>query len=131
MDDGQDQGGGAAPVVLMTREMFLAPALKKRRFKEVMIEGLPAPIRIRSLDDKEYSRLQVEPMKPNGQLDRNAAMIFNAKLITLCCVDHEGNRLFKDGDVAAMREMDAAIVDKLAAACREHVGIIEEEEVKK
>jgi len=102
----------------ITKDMLLGP--ERVRYADEDIEGV-GHIRIRSLNDREYMKLQSAVMKPDGSIDRTKARTANARWIIACVVDAEGNRLFADGDTQAIQDLDAFKTQRMAEACRLHV----------
>ena len=112
-----------------TREMlFGSPPV--RRYCEVAIDGL-GKFRIRSLNDKEKSGYNAEAINKDGKFNRHAAISANARLVALCCVDGDGNRVFTADDVPKLQELDSGLVEELAEACRKHCGFGETEDAVK
>lgn len=104
----------------VTRDCLLNADTQRKRYTDAEIDGL-GKVRIRSLDDREYMRLQSAVMKPDGTIDKVAAQTSNARWIVACVVDGEGNPIFTEGDVREIRERDAALTQRLADACKAHV----------
>ena len=112
---------------LASREDFLQPRLKARRFAEREFDGLGL-VRIRSLNDKEHTKLQAALYKRDGSIDTTKTQRAVAALICACVVDAEGNTILTDADVDALRSQDAALIAELGAWIREHVGGLEKED---
>ena len=70
--------------------------------------------RIRSITEAErqhYRRILCRDDDP----DHN-----QLALVVFCIVDEAGQRLFEDGDVAGLAQIDSAITTRLYQACLEH-----------
>jgi hypothetical protein len=134
MNFGEEQGGGDNPVVqelarpqtpptvYVTRTQFLSHDTAKIRYKDVSIEGL-GTVRIKSLTDREHSRLQAATMKSDGKVNITAAMASDAALIAECTLNGDNTAMFSESDVKDIRDRDAGITTTLAAAIRDHIGL--------
>lgn len=116
-------------VTYATRDQFLDMQRRAVRYKDHEIPGLGV-VRLRSLNDKQYTEISTAAMKNDGTVDRVIASTFNTRLIAACVVDEDGNRIFKPEDVKQLREMDAAIIDDLGDVIRKHVGVKTGDELK-
>lgn len=103
------------------RDALLALASDKRRYQDVDIRG--QKYRLRSLNDKEWTRLQASNVKKDGTIDRIAAQTNNVRTIIACVVDGDGEPLFSDQDIEKLRTIDAGVIQDLAGACSDHIGI--------
>jgi hypothetical protein len=92
--------------------------------RETDFEGRLGKFRIQSLTDLEKSRLDALAINSKGKFNRHAAITANARLIVACCVLPK----FTESHIAKIQELDAAGVEELAAACRDHCGFNEEPE---
>lgn len=109
-----------------SRDALLALASDRRRYVDVEIRG--SKYRLRSLNDKEWTRLQASNVKKDGTLDRIKAQTNNVRTIIACVVDGNGETLFTDNDVDALRTIDAGVIQELAEACSSHIGIGDDDE---
>lgn len=96
--------------------LFGQPAV--RRFKDVEVDG--HKFRLRSLTAGESNPWAVKSQ------DRKGMVTAGARLIALCCVNADGQRIFGDTDVAKLLELDAAFLSKLAKECQLHAGIVDD-----
>lgn len=104
-----------------TREAIFARP-RQRRFKDVEIDG--DKYRIRSLTANESNQWAVKSQTPKGLVTAGP------RLIVLCAVNSDGQRIFSDTDVSQWLEMDSSYVTKLAAECQEHAGIVNEDKLE-
>lgn len=115
------------PKKYATRENFLNPELKARRFaeREFALLGL---VRIQSLNDRELTKLQAALYKKDGSIDPIKAQRATAAQICACVVDENGNTILTESDVDVLRSQDASLVNELGAWVREHIGGAEKED---
>ena len=99
-----------------TREALLSAPMP-RRFKDIELNG--HKFRLRSLTPSESNPWAVKSGTDKGLVTAGA------RIIVLCVVNGEGQRIFSDNDVAQIMEMDAAFVAALARECQEHAGIVD------
>ncbi len=112
-----------APTIL-DRASFLSPA--KRRFKYVALPD-GRTVRIRNLTEAERSSFEGSILTSKGDFSLSKIKLQRRRLICLCLVDDEGNRLLTDADAdsAAFREMDGAVTGVLYDECRKWCGFDE------
>lgn len=125
---------------LATRQSFLTGC--KRRFKDIELSN-GQTVRIRSLTEGEQSEYEMSIYErdgagmlvrdENGNLVRDdMAIVQNrSRLIVMCVVDAEGNRLLTDTDVAQVELMDGADIRWLYGSIQEHLGLLARPEAKK
>ena len=99
------------------------------RYRDVPIREVGLVFRIRSLTELEKSRYEMAP-RSRGDLDR--AQVLNAKrrLVALCLVDGEGNRILSDADVEQLRSIDGLVISRLFDACWDHCGFSKDDTVE-
>jgi hypothetical protein len=97
----------------------------KRRFK--ILDPLPVSglqLRIRSLTEAELSDFNAEQLKKDGTgLSAAKMKDSNRKLIALCVVDSEGNRLIPDTQRGRIAEWDSADTQVVYNECANWVGL--------
>jgi hypothetical protein len=116
--------------MVASKNDILSSANLQTRYKEVTLRNMEVPIRIRSLNDREWTEISSAAFKKDGTIDKVMQASFAARLIVKCVVDEEGNRIFADHEAKELRTLDAGYVDELAGHIREHMGIKEPEETK-
>lgn len=94
----------------------------QRRFKDIEVDG--HKFRLRSLLASESNPWAVKSQTSKGMVTAGA------RLIVLCCVNGNGERLFSDLDVVKLLDMDAAFIAKLAKECQTHAGIQDDVELE-
>lgn len=102
----------------------------KRTFTDVEIDGL-GKFRLRDLDAREAAEYESEKFNKRGELSRNALITANARIITMCCVDVDGNPIFSREDVYKIQLLPAGQVADLAQACIAHSKMDDGEEAAK
>lgn len=90
---------------------------------EVIVRALTAAER----DTYNSTLFQV---RPRGR-SRDPEVVYNpqnatARLVALCVVDDEGNRLFKDTDLERLANKNARALERIAAVARRLSGLDEE-----
>lgn len=96
--------------------LFGAPP--QRRFTDVEIDG--HKFRLRSLTPAESNPWAVKSQKDKGMVTAGP------RLIVLCVVNADGQRVFGDLDVAKFMELDSSFVARLAKACQDHAGLVDD-----
>lgn len=109
------------PLPLATRTTFLRKT--PRRYRYVSLPELELSVRIQSLTEKEKSEFEAWVLDKKGGLVRERLLSGRRRLIVLCLVDEEGNRLLADDDTATLAELDGAPLSRLFDECRLHVGL--------
>lgn len=82
--------------------------------------GLDEPFRVRSLSERDWRTLVTNWLKEDEELRRG---LNNARIVQVCGVDSEGNRLFDDS-LSATQEIagwPAGIVEAIANGAYEHI----------
>ena len=94
----------------------------ERRYKDVEVDG--HKFRLRSLLACESNPWAVKSQTQKGMVTAGA------RLIVLCAVNADGQRIFSDTHVTKLLDMDASFVAKLAKECQDHAGIIGDVELE-
>ena len=125
---------------IANRQAFLTGCT--RRFTTVDLPN-GMNVRIRSLTEREQSEYEMGVFQRDaagmllrdeeGNLLRDDLAIQQnrSRLIVLCVVDGEGNRLLADTDVEQVELLDAQDTRVLYLAIQEHCGMLEPREAKK
>jgi len=100
-------------------------------FREVELPD-GGKVRIRNLPAGERDKyvLASRNLKTGGQ-EIKGLETATARLIVLCVVDSQGNRLFSRDDIAQLQEQDPSIQDAIYAAAAKFCGLIEDEDEAK
>ena len=101
-----------------------------RRFEDVTITGL-GKFRLRTLTAGEAAQYAAKRISRDGGMSHQGMLTSNARIIVLCCVDHEGNQIFSDDDILRIQQLPAGQVATLAAECLQHCGMADAEEEAK
>lgn len=109
-------------------DLFASPFRRDYADHEQTFNGAVRKFRIQTLNDAEKGEHDGEAVNSKGRFRRESVATANARLIALCCVDGDGQRIFSRSDVATLQQYDSAEVEQLAAACRRHCGWEEEPE---
>jgi hypothetical protein len=111
---------------IANRESFFSGAACQRRYTTVNVPILGA-VRIQSLTELERSTYEASRLDDSGQWDRESGAAAKVKLIVLCCVDSEGNRLFIESDEPKLQQIDSLVSDRLFDRCMSHCGFTDED----
>lgn len=104
---------------LMGRAAFVGRAI--RRYADVEIADFGA-IRLQSLSEREAADFQVAALDQRGRWRKKLAAGARRRLIALCLVDADGNRLFSDDEAEHLADMDGRIADAIYEHCVAHCG---------
>ncbi len=111
---------------LTTRNELLG--LTKRRFKTIDIPELDLTFRIQSLTEREKSEYETALLTKTGRgVSRERLTDAARRLMVLCLVDDDNNRLLESGDVSALSQLDAIVAAKIYNECQTHCGFGEED----
>lgn len=109
-----------------TREQLLT-AGGKRRFRDVTLPVSELKVRVQSLTEKELSAYQGAVVRAGGrtqiQYIQQRLLDAGRRLIGMCLVDGEGNRMLMDNEIDRLGEMDSADSQHLYTECANHCGI--------
>jgi hypothetical protein len=108
--------------VAKNREEILA--LTKRRYVEV--DG----VRLQNLTEYEQSVLEsrwANRYEESKELD----LSMRRELLSVCIVDEDGVRIFKNTEVDLLKNLDSAVTKKLYDAARVHCGMDDKKAVEK
>ena len=105
---------------LLTRDEFLAPS--KRRHRNVSLPVRGGDVRIQSLFEHEKEAYEATLLNSEGEMSLKGLRGARRRLICLCLVDADGERLLSDADVNTLKHLDGADIAALQDACQEWVG---------
>lgn len=104
----------------------LFPASTKRRYKDVTLPVSGHRVRIQSLTERECSEYEmavVAQSTTRSKFVRARLLDANRRLIGLCLVDADGNRLLSDKQADQIATWDSADSNFLHDAVAAHCGI--------
>lgn len=105
----------------LTKEQILAADDLPK--ETVTIKGWGGDVIIRSLTGEERDAFEESCLdRSEGIAKRNLAN-FRAKLVSMCLVDEQGNRLFTAAEAEALGRKNGAILDMLAATAQKLNGL--------
>lgn len=109
--------------IASAEDLFGKPA--KRRYAVVgPLPVLGVSVRIQSLNELELSNYQAATIAQGGTgLNRERLLDASRRLISLCLVDADGNKIVGKQQFAQMTQWDAADTQYLYDECSRHVGI--------
>ena len=109
---------------LVGREAFMKPA--ERRYQTVDISGF-GTVRIQSLNEKEWAEFEMSAVASKGGIIRKRVEDARRRLIALCVVDGDGNRLLSNADVPSLENLDGSVAAHLFDVCQKHCGFEDNE----
>jgi hypothetical protein len=104
---------------LMERSAFVGKAT--RRYVTVTIQDFGS-VRIQSLSEREAADYDTQNLDQRGRWRKRLAAGARRRLIALCLVDADGNRLFTDSEADDLADMDGRIADAIYEECVAHCG---------
>tara|TARA_R100000152_G_C6782231_1_gene219178 strand:- start:7194 stop:7592 length:399 start_codon:yes stop_codon:yes gene_type:complete len=108
-------------MTVASREALLK--LCERRYATVDIPEREVTVRIQSLSESEKSQYETCLIAKNGKgIMRERLQDATRRLLALCIVDDAGERIFSDGDLSALANLDAFVSSRIYDACQEHCG---------
>ena len=97
--------------------------LCERRYINLELEDAGITVRIQSLSEKEKSTYETVLIAKSGRgILRERLQDATRRLIALCLVDENNERIFLDSDVNQIGEMDSFVSSRIYDACQEHCG---------
>jgi hypothetical protein len=97
--------------------------LCERRYIDLDLEDAGVTVRIQSLSEKEKSAYETRLIAKSGRgILRDRLQDATRRLIALCLVDENNDRIFLDSDVNQIGEMDSFISSRIYDAAQEHCG---------
>lgn len=107
-------------------------------FNDLKSEVIEVPewggsVTIRRMTGGERDAYEADIFESKGTQLQLKRENFRAKLIARCLVDDNGERMFSDGEIAALSKKSAAALDRLFAACQRLNGMTgaEQEKIEK
>lgn len=98
-------------------------SLTKRRYKTVEISELGLTFRIQSLTEREKSEYETALLTKTGRsVSRERLTDAARRLMVLCLVDDNGDRLLEPADVGSLSQLDAIVATKIYDECQSHCG---------
>ena len=97
--------------------------LCERRYIDLELADAGITVRIQSLSEKEKSTYETRLIAKSGRgILRERLQDATRRLIALCLVDENNDRIFLDSDVDKIGELDSFVSSKIYDACQEHCG---------
>jgi len=112
-------------MALLSRDAILAA--DDREYEVVPCPEWGGEVRLRSLTGAERDAYEQSLVQTRGKSREMNLRNARAKLVALCAVDENGNRLFSDQDVAALGRKNAKPLDRLFDVARRLSGLTEDD----
>ncbi len=91
--------------------------------EEVYVDEWKTWVRVRALTGAERDAFEQSIVETRGKNTRLNLRNIRAKLVALCCVDENGNRLFKDEDAEALGRKSAAALNRVFEVAQRLSGL--------
>lgn len=111
-----------AKKVYLTKEAILGA--NDIEIREVEVPEWGGIVGVRGMTGHERQKYEESLRGKKGQINTRYAL---EKLVTLCVVDKDGNRLFSDDDIAALSKKSARALMRVAAVATELSGLTKED----
>jgi len=95
--------------------------------EDVYIEQWGAWVRVRGLTAAERDKFEQSIIERKGKSTQMNLQNIRAKLVALCVVDENGNRIFTDADVEALGKKSAQALDKIFSVAQKLSGLTPED----
>lgn len=105
----------------LNREAILQADDLERR--EVSVPEWGGTVFVRGMTGRERDQFEASIVKQKGKNTEINMKNARAKLVALCAVDEEGNRIFSDTDIALLSNKSAKALDRIFAMAMELSGI--------
>lgn len=112
-------------MTLLTREAILK--VDDRKTEDVDVPEWGGVVRLRSLTGAERDRIEASMVEIKGKSQRLNLVNLRAKMVAAAAVDAAGHPLFRESDVKALGEKNAAVISRLAEKAQELSGMAEED----
>ena len=97
--------------------------LCERRYIDLDLEDAGVTVRIQSLSEKEKSSYETRLIAKSGRgILRDRLQDATRRLIALCLVDENNDRIFLDSDVNQIGEMDSFVSSRIYDVAQQHCG---------
>ena len=110
---------------LLTRSDLLGATSPPQEL--VSLAALGGEILVRGMTGRERDAFEASCFEGKGKKRDFNLKDVRAKLVSYCCIDANGHRLFTDGDVEALSLVRADLIDKLFAVAQKLSGMREED----
>ncbi len=91
--------------------------------EEIEVREWGGLVRVRGLTGAERDAFEQSIVERQGKKARMNLRNVRAKLVALCVVDEQGNRLFTDDDVEALGRKSAAALDRIFEVAQRLSGL--------
>ena len=142
-----NDGEGGGPLENTGQETYVQPKRKKATAELVAKATTRAPriieyeiseelgwCAIATINDREYTAITNSAINSKGKYDKAQGALVNVRLIAAMSrdLDDHSKKMFAgtDQDFRYLRGLEAGEIDRWANACREHLGIMNEDELK-
>lgn len=121
-----------APILLERRQAMKLSRDDILKAEDIVTEEIEVPewggtVTVRGLTGRERDEFEAGIMERRGRrMIPNVANV-RAKLVVRCCVDDEGNRLFKDADAEALGDKSAGATNRIYEVAARLSGMTDED----
>lgn len=116
----------------MTREMALLSreeilSADDLKTKDVHVPEWGGEVRIRALTGEERDKFEASTVQTRGNKTKQNVENFRARLVSLCIINEQGQRMFNPADVRALGRKSVAALQRVFNACNELNGLSDED----
>lgn len=105
----------------LTRDAFLQPAVIPT--ERVEIPELDSFVMVRGMTAKQRNEFDKQFQTRAGKTNRATMEQIRQRLVVWACVDEAGDPLFTEGDVAAIGNQSAAVVERIVNVAQRLCGM--------
>lgn len=106
---------------MLTREAILQA--QDLPYEDVEVPEWRGIVRVRGLTGAERDAFEQSIVEQRGKNTRMNLRNIRAKLVALCCVDEQGNRIFTDDDVELLGKKSAAALNRIFEVAQRLSGL--------
>lgn len=96
-------------------------------FEDVPVPEWGGSVRLRTLTGAERDAFESSVVSQSGSNRKVNLKNVRARLVSLCLVDEEGNRLYSDADVAKLGKKSAKVLDRLFDKAQRLSGLTDDD----
>lgn len=103
----------------VTRQKFLAKRPRRKVRVDLPEVGEGEYLIVRAMSALERGRFEASLTKSDGTPDINKLSQTRELMALACCVDDDGNKLFTDGDLEALGDVELSVLDRIVKASQD------------
>lgn len=110
-------------MALLSRDDILKA--EDRKYETIPVPEWGGDVRLRTLTGRERDEFEASTVETNKKGQQRANLVnIRARLVSLCLVDDDGNRMFTERrDIILLGEKSAAALERVFSKCNEMNGL--------